>query len=80
MAQQTTSDQKRSDATARPRISMALVIFIAAVWFIVVNHGRVGIRLWIPKVMAPMWVVLLLTFAGGLIAGLLLHKRRSKRS
>lgn len=79
MAKEQTSEGRRSDKTAGPRISMALVLVIAAVWFIIVNHGRVGIRLWIPRVTAPLWVVLLLTFAAGMITALLLRRRRRNR-
>ena len=52
-----------------------LVIVAAAIWFILVNTQRVSIYLWVPKVTAPLWLVLLITFAGGLIAGLLLRRR-----
>lgn len=53
------------------------VIVVAAVWFIVVNTQKVSIQLWVPKITASLWLVLLLTFAGGLLSGLLL--RRSRR-
>ena len=58
------------------RVTIAVIV-VAAIWFIVANTGSVSIRLWVPSVTAPLWVVLLLTFAGGLITGLLL--RRSRR-
>jgi uncharacterized integral membrane protein len=51
------------------------VIVVAAIWFILVNTQRVSIYLWVPKVTAPLWLVLVLTFAGGLITGLLLRRR-----
>ena len=53
-----------------------LVIVVAAIWFIVANTGSVSIHLWVPSVTAPLWVVLLITFAGGLITGLLLRRNR----
>jgi uncharacterized integral membrane protein len=53
---------------------IAAVIVIAAVWFILVNKSRVDVSLWVPKITAPMWLVLLLTFAGGLLTGLLLRR------
>jgi uncharacterized integral membrane protein len=53
-----------------------LVIVVAAIWFILVNTQRVSIYLWVPKVTAPLWLVLVLTFAGGLIAGLLVRRSR----
>ena len=52
-----------------------LVIVVAAIWFILVNTQRVSIYLWVPKITAPLWLVLVLTFAGGLITGLLLRRR-----
>ena len=52
-----------------------LVIVVAVIWFIVVNTQRVSIYLWVPKVTAPLWLVLVITFAVGLIAGLLLRRR-----
>jgi uncharacterized integral membrane protein len=56
-----------------------LVIVVAALWFILVNTQRVSIYLWVPKVTAPLWLVLVLTFAGGLITGLLLQRRNRRR-
>ena len=52
------------------------VIVVASLWFIFVNTQRVSIYLWVPKVTAPMWLVLVLTFAGGLITGLLARRNR----
>ena len=52
-----------------------LVIVVAAIWFILVNTQRVSIYLWVPKITAPLWLVLVVTFAGGLITGLLLQRR-----
>jgi uncharacterized integral membrane protein len=79
MAKEPTPDGSRSSKASGPRISTALLIVIAAVWFIIVNHGRVGIWLWIPRITAPMWLVLLLTFAAGMLTGLLLRRRRRNR-
>jgi len=70
------SHARRSRVTVSPKIILAAVIVIAAVWFIVVNRARIDIYLWVPKVTAPLWLVLLITFAGGLLAGLLLRRRR----
>jgi uncharacterized integral membrane protein len=57
------------------KMIMITVIVVAALWFILVNTQRVSIYLWVPKVTAPLWVVLLITFGGGLITGLLLRRR-----
>ena len=56
-----------------------LVIVVAVIWFILVNTQRVSIYLWVPKVTAPLWLVLVFTFAAGLIAGLLLQRRNRGR-
>jgi len=53
------------------------VIVIAAVWFIIVNRARISIYLWVPKVTAPLWLVLVIFFAGGLITGLLLQRGKN---
>jgi uncharacterized integral membrane protein len=52
-----------------------LVIAVAAIWFILVNTQRISIRLWVPHITAPLWLVLVLTFAVGLITGLFLQRR-----
>ena len=48
---------------------------VAAIWFILVNTQRVSIYLWVPKITSPLWLVLVITFAAGLITGLLLRRR-----
>jgi uncharacterized integral membrane protein len=58
---------------------MGGLILIAAVWFIVVNREQVGIYLWVPKVSAPMWLILLITFAAGALTEILLQRGRRKR-
>jgi uncharacterized integral membrane protein len=70
-----TSASKRVISTKMITIA---VILAAAIWFILVNTGKARVRLWIPTVSAPMWVVLLVTFAGGMVVGLLI--RRSNRA
>lgn len=62
-----------------PKLLTAAAIVIAAVWFIVVNRNKVGIYLWVPVVTAPMWLVLALTFGGGLITGMLLRRDKKPR-
>jgi len=69
------SATKRANGTKLVTVG---VIFAAALWFILVNTGKARVRLWIPTVSAPMWLVLLVTFAGGMVAGLLI--RRSNRA
>lgn len=62
-----------------PKVITAGLIAIAALWFILVNRGQVSIYLWVPKVLAPMWLVLVITFGGGLITGLLLRRGQNKK-
>jgi hypothetical protein len=53
-----------------------LVIVVAAIWFILVNTQRVSIYLWVPKITSPLWLVLVITFACGLVTGLLVRRNR----
>jgi uncharacterized integral membrane protein len=70
-----TGPKKVAGVSVTSKRIMILVIVVAAIWFILVNTQRVSIRLWVPHVTAPLWLVLVLTFAGGLITGLLLQRR-----
>jgi uncharacterized integral membrane protein len=71
-----TGPRKVAGVRITPKLVMVTVIVVASLWFIFVNTQRVAIYLWVPKVTAPMWLVLVLTFAGGLITGLLLRRNR----
>lgn len=70
----------------RPRVPakviVTLVIVAAATWFILANTQDVKIRLWVPTVTAPMWLVLLVTFAVGVLLGLIIPRlaRRRRRA
>jgi uncharacterized integral membrane protein len=70
-----TGPKKVAGVSVTSKRVMILVIVVAAIWFILVNTQRVSIYLWVPKVTAPLWLVLVITFAGGLITGLLLQRR-----
>ncbi|MGW8884219.1 LapA family protein [Streptomyces sp. NPDC055749] len=50
-----------------------------AVWFIAVNTGSVTIRLWIPRVTLPLWIVLAVTLLVGICLGLIIARRRAQR-
>ena len=71
--------RRRGGLTISPKVVTAAVIVIAAVWFIIVNRARISIYLWVPKVTAPLWLVLVIFFAGGLITGLLLQRGKNKQ-
>jgi uncharacterized integral membrane protein len=62
-----------------PKLIGAVLIIAAAVWFILANTAKAHIRLWIPTVTAPMWLVLLVTFVGGLVTGILMQRRTKKQ-
>ena len=70
-----TGPKKVAGVAVTPKRITILVVVVAALWFIFVNTQRVSIYLWVPKVTAPLWLVLVLTFACGLITGLLLRRR-----
>ncbi|GAA3504266.1 LapA family protein [Streptomyces albogriseolus] len=50
-----------------------------AIWFIAANTKSVTIRLWVPTVTLPLWSVLTVTLLAGMILGLLVAHRRSRR-
>lgn len=50
-----------------------------AIWFIAVNTKSVTIRLWVPNVTLPLWGVLTVTLLVGMVLGLLVAHRRSRR-
>ena len=70
---------KRHGVTISPKIIGIVVILAAAVWFILVNRNTASIRLWVPRVSAPMWLVLTITFLGGLVTGLLVRRSGKKK-
>lgn len=57
-----------------------LVLAALAVWFIAANTGSVTIRLWVPEVTLPLWIVLTITLLAGMALGMLLaYRRRARR-
>ncbi|HZD97527.1 MAG TPA: LapA family protein [Micromonosporaceae bacterium] len=64
------------------KVILTLLILGAALWFIFANTQDVKIRLWVPTVSGPMWLVLLVTFVVGMLLGLLtprlMRRRRTK--
>ncbi|GAA3088540.1 hypothetical protein GCM10017562_68660 [Streptomyces roseofulvus] len=56
-----------------------LVVAALAVWFIAANTGSVTIRLWIPTVTLPLWIVLTVTLLVGVLLGLFVARRRAQR-
>jgi uncharacterized integral membrane protein len=74
-----TGPKKVAGVSITSKRIMILVIVVAAIWFIAVNTQQISIRLWVPHVTAPLWAVLVLTFVGGLITGLLMQRRNRRR-
>ena len=70
---------KRSGFSISPKLVLATIIGAAALWFILANTAKAHIRLWIPTVTAPMWLVLLVTFVGGFVTGMLVLRRNSNK-
>jgi uncharacterized integral membrane protein len=70
---------KRSKTLISPKLIGAVIITAAAVWFILANTAKAHIRLWIPTVTAPMWLVLMVTFVGGFVTGMLMLRRGNNK-
>lgn len=58
---------------------IAGVLIVLAVIFIVENRTRVEIRLIVPLISLPLWIVMAGLFVVGGVAGWLLSRRRSAR-
>ncbi|MEV0530687.1 LapA family protein [Kitasatospora sp. NPDC050463] len=54
------------------------VLAVLAVWFIAANTGSVSITLWVTTVTLPLWAVLTVTLATGLVIGYFLGRRRAR--
>ncbi|MEU6162685.1 LapA family protein [Streptomyces tanashiensis] len=63
----------------RVRTLAFLVLAALAIWFIAANTGSVTIRLWIPTVTLPLWIVLTVTLLVGIVLGVFLARRRARR-
>ncbi|MBP0454851.1 LapA family protein [Kitasatospora sp. RG8] len=55
------------------------VLAVLAIWFIAVNTDSVAITLWVTTVTLPLWAVLTVTLATGLVIGWFLARRRARR-
>ena len=59
---------------------IAIVLAVLAIIFIVQNHHRVDINILMVTITSPLWLVLLIIFVVGWLAGLLtLRTRRARR-
>lgn len=59
-----------------PKVIIGALLLAALIWFVAVNTRDAKITVWIPTYNVPVWIVLLVTFAGGWIVGSLLRRRR----
>jgi hypothetical protein len=59
-----------------PKNVLIAVIVVATAWFVIANHQSARMHLWVTSVSAPLWLVLLCTFAVGWAAGWLTRSRR----
>ncbi|BCK54860.1 hypothetical protein [Nocardia wallacei] len=72
------------DRTAKPSVAsrmsagqwLAVVLTVLAVVFIVENRNRVEIEFLLITIRSPMWLVLLVMFAVGWLAGMLVRRVR----
>jgi uncharacterized integral membrane protein len=62
------------------RTWVALVIVIVALVFVLQNRQYTSIYLFTVSVSAPLWTILLITLAVGILAGLLVRRRRRDRT
>ncbi|MGW2398440.1 LapA family protein [Kitasatospora sp. NPDC001664] len=84
MEEKTTTSERPSTVTVRGRSfrlrTLGIVLLAAlAIWFIGVNTASVRIRLWIPTVTLPLWLVLAATLLVGAAIGWMAARRRAKR-
>ncbi len=84
MAQNTPPPPAPSTVTVKGRAvrlrTLGIVILaVAAIWFIAANTGSVTVRLWVPEVTLPLWLVLTVTLVVGLAIGWLAARRRARR-
>ncbi|MCX5214594.1 LapA family protein [Kitasatospora sp. NBC_00240] len=84
MAEKTLPPHEPSKVTVKGRavrlrtIGIGILI-VLAIWFIAANTGSVSIRLWVPTVTLPLWVVLTVTLLVGMVIGWVAARRRAKR-
>jgi uncharacterized integral membrane protein len=56
------------------------LLAVITIWFIVTNTESVKIHLWVLTVMAPLWVVLVITLlVGGVLGWFMLARSRARR-
>jgi uncharacterized integral membrane protein len=72
--------RRASDVTVSTRTVVFAVVAILAVWFILMNTSSVRIHLWgVSVVTAPLWVVLVVILAAGMLLGWVVRRNRDGR-
>ena len=61
------------------KVIVGAIVLAIAIWFIAVNSQDVHVKLWVHTVSAPMWLVLVVTLAVGMLLGLLAARRRRRK-
>ncbi|WP_406054364.1 LapA family protein [Streptomyces sp. NBC_01077] len=84
MTQKTEKAHRPSTLTVKGRdMRLRTIGFVVlaglAIWFIAANTGSVTIKLWIPTVTLPLWIVLTVTLLFGVLFGLIIARRRARR-
>ncbi|MGW0177931.1 LapA family protein [Nocardia sp. NPDC003345] len=72
-----TAPRKSLLSRITPNQWLALVVTVLAVVFIFANRDRVDIEFLLVTITSPMWLILLIMFLAGMVAGWLF--RRSRR-
>ena len=72
--------RKVGGVTVSARTVVFAVVAILAVWFILMNTSSVKIHLWgLSTASSPLWFVLLVMLAAGMLLGWVLHRYRDNR-
>ncbi|AHH14866.1 hypothetical protein NONO_c00460 [Nocardia nova SH22a] len=75
-----TAPQKRSIlARVSPTQWVALILIVLAIIFVFENRDKVSITVLMIDITSPLWLVLLVLFVVGWIAGVLTVRRRNRR-
>jgi uncharacterized integral membrane protein len=74
-----TTERKVAGVPLNARTIVFVVVAVLAVWFILMNTASVKIHLWgLSTVTSPLWIVLLVLVAVGLLLGWFLRRYRDR--
>ncbi|MFC5952922.1 DUF1049 domain-containing protein [Pseudonocardia lutea] len=66
----------RARRTVSPRLVVALVVMVLALVFVLQNRGPVNVYLFTLTLSAPLWLLLVVMIAVGLLVGVVVTRRR----